>query len=191
MILRAEYMWWAPRAATRLIDVAVLLTPRDQRGSRRAEWLGELDQCAAAGVGGLMLAAGLTLAGVKMRISHTGAQLQWLRQPSLRSVASVPLWAELLGLSVGLAALTAIAVSSIVTWKFSQLAGCLPLAPQLAWLWAYDFNRRPGGRHYATPEQIKAYRALVRAHGSPPLLFGRRRYQKKLASIGWSFVQNP
>ena len=52
LILRQEYMWWAPRVTERIVSLAARLTPAGERAVRRAEWLGEADELRHQCVGG-------------------------------------------------------------------------------------------------------------------------------------------
>lgn len=67
LVLREEYQFWAPKAATRIIGLAALLIPRPTRHARRDEWLGEAQQLGAEGHGGILFSIGLVIAAAHIR----------------------------------------------------------------------------------------------------------------------------
>lgn len=79
-VIRAEYAWWGPRVATRIIHLASVIAPRP---GQREEWLGLL---AEQGVPGVLFALQLVPASVRMRVAHVNRKQRaygWFKRSNL------------------------------------------------------------------------------------------------------------
>jgi hypothetical protein len=66
-VIRAEYGWWGPRVAERIVSLASAVAARP---GQRDEWLGELSEHQKQGVPGVLFALQLVKGGVRMRAHH-------------------------------------------------------------------------------------------------------------------------
>ncbi len=66
-VIRAEYGWWGPPLAERIVHVAAVIAARP---GQREEWLDQLALCQERGIPGVLFSRQLAKGSVKMRAGH-------------------------------------------------------------------------------------------------------------------------